>query len=314
MSFDITGYINTAGRIQVDDLDREAFLRRPLSPETLRCLRYMSDVESHTICYLRDVLVTPSHRDPDVTAFMSMWAFEEFWHGEAIDDVLRLHGQKADYDHIRSVREAQGLKDRISPIYQSIAANSIGEDFVAVHMTWGAINEWSAHAAYGSLMEKEEHPELTKLLTRIQRQETRHLAFYASQARERLARSKRARQLARFVTQRFWQPVGSTIQPREETTFVLKHLFGSEEGAEAIRKIDDKVDKLPGMEGLNLVTRGVAEFGAGIPVDHLPPLPNKSYGKPLGLIAGAAAAAGAAKVLGSRFARSRRRTALGISA
>jgi hypothetical protein len=37
------------------DLDR-AFADRPLSPETLRCLRYMHDIESHTVCYLRDLL------------------------------------------------------------------------------------------------------------------------------------------------------------------------------------------------------------------------------------------------------------------
>lgn len=297
MAFDIPGYISTAGRVQVDDLDLDAFAERPLSEEALRCLRYMSDVESHTICYLRDVLVTPSHRDPDVTAFMSMWAFEEFWHGEAIDSVLRAHGQKADYDHIREVREAQGLKDRLAPIYQSVAANAIGDDFVAVHMTWGAINEWSAHAAYGSLIEKERHPELTKLLGRIQRQESRHLAFYASQAKERLERSKRARSLARWVTERFWQPVGSTIQPVEETRFVLRHLLGDDAGAEAVRKIDEKVHKLPGMAGLNLVQRGVANFGAGVPVA----VASAGRGsRARGLLAGAAVVAGAAGIAAVR--------------
>ncbi|WP_407563679.1 ferritin-like domain-containing protein [Streptomyces sp. 184] len=298
MAFDIPGYINTAGRVQVDDLDLDAFAERPLSEEALRCLRYMSDVESHTICYLRDVLVTPSHRDPDVTAFMSMWAFEEFWHGEAIDSVLRAHGQKADYDHIREVREAQGLKDRLAPIYQSIAANAIGEDFVAVHMTWGAINEWSAHAAYGSLIEKEQHPELTKLLGRIQRQESRHLAFYASQAKERLERSQRARSVARWVTERFWQPVGSTIQPVEETRFVLRHLLGDDEGAAAVRKIDEKVHKLPGMAGLNLVQRGVADFGAGVPVADLGT--GRRGSRKRGLVAGAAVVAGAAGIAAVR--------------
>ena len=67
----------------------------------LRCLRYMSDVESHTICYLRDLLVTPSHRTPKITAFLTMWAYEEFWHGEALDKVLRAHGMPATYGHIR---------------------------------------------------------------------------------------------------------------------------------------------------------------------------------------------------------------------
>ena len=48
----------------------------------------MHDVEHHTVCYLRDLLVTPAHRDPEITTFLTMWTFEEFWHGEAIAAVL----------------------------------------------------------------------------------------------------------------------------------------------------------------------------------------------------------------------------------
>ena len=55
----------------------------------------MHDVEHHTVCYLRDLLVTPAHRDPDLTTFLTIWTFEEFWHGEAIATVLRAHGEPA---------------------------------------------------------------------------------------------------------------------------------------------------------------------------------------------------------------------------
>jgi len=59
-------------------------------------------------------------------------------------------------------------------------------------MTFGAINEWSTHAGYARLSAIENHPVLSELLGRIMRQETRHVAFYVTQARERLARSQRA--------------------------------------------------------------------------------------------------------------------------
>lgn len=147
MAFDIGEYTPKAHRVHDDDVDHDAFTDRPLSRSALRCLRYMSDVESHTICYLRDLLVTLSHKYPEITAFLTMWAYEEFWHGEALDAVLRAHEMPADYGHIRKVRLAQGFRDRIAPIGQSLAANIIGVDFVAVHVSWGAINEWSAHAA-----------------------------------------------------------------------------------------------------------------------------------------------------------------------
>ena len=52
----------------------------------------MSDVETHTVCYLRDLLVTPSHADPEITKFLTMWNFEEYWHGEVLDEVLEAHG------------------------------------------------------------------------------------------------------------------------------------------------------------------------------------------------------------------------------
>ena len=76
-----------------DDLDFDAFADDPLDADTLRVIEYMHDVELHTICYLRDLLVTPAHNDPDVTTFLSCWAYEELWHGEALGDVLAAHGR-----------------------------------------------------------------------------------------------------------------------------------------------------------------------------------------------------------------------------
>jgi len=263
VAFDISNFKNNSVRVKFDDVDYDSFRDRPLTPAALRTLRYMSDVESHTICYLRDLLVTPSHKDPEVTAFLTHWAYEEFWHGEALDEVLRVHGMLADYAHIREVRLAQGIKDRLAPINQALAANIIGEDFVAVHMSWGAINEWSAHAAYARMMQREDHPELTKLLKRVQKQETRHLAFYASQAKDRLERSAGARKLTRFAMKAFWGPVGSTIQPKRETAFVLNYLMGGPEGAKHIERIDRKMDELPGLYGMHLVRNAVAKYGVG---------------------------------------------------
>ncbi|GIL31069.1 ferritin-like domain-containing protein [Actinocatenispora comari] len=263
MAFDISNYKNNSVRVKFEDIDYDSFRERPLTPAALRTLRYMSDVESHTICYLRDLLVTPSHKDPEVTAFLTHWAYEEFWHGEALDEVLRVHGMLADYAHIREVRLAQGIKDRLAPINQALAANIIGEDFVAVHMSWGAINEWSAHSAYARMMQREDHPELTKLLKRVQKQETRHLAFYASQAKDRLERSAKARKLTRFAMKAFWGPVGSTIEPKRETAFVLNYLMGGPEGAKHIERIDRKMDELPGLGGMNLVRKAIAKFGVG---------------------------------------------------
>jgi hypothetical protein len=263
MSFDIVNYSATAHRVVDDDIDYSAFAHTPLPEATLRALQYMSDVESHTICYLRDLLVTPSHQDPEITTFLTMWAYEEFWHGEVLDKVLAAHGRAVGPDRIRRIRLAQGRSDRLSPIYQALAANLIGENFIAVHMTFGVINEWSTYAGYGRLLARTDHPELTKVVGRIQRQETRHVAFYASQARERLERSRTVRLLTRFVLRAAWTPVGSGIMPAAETAFLLRYLMGGAEGARMIRQIDDKIDRLPGLAGMHLVSRAAARYGVG---------------------------------------------------
>ena len=95
MSIDTDTLVRRSARLQFDDLDLGVFSARPLDPDTLRCLRYMHDVEGHTVCYLRDMLVTRAHRDPNVTAFLTCWNYEEHWHGDAIGRVLDAHGEIA---------------------------------------------------------------------------------------------------------------------------------------------------------------------------------------------------------------------------
>ncbi len=60
----------------------------------------MCHVEYHTVCYLRDLLTTPSHKEPEVGAFMTMWNREEFWHGEALAAVLARHGITHPESHV----------------------------------------------------------------------------------------------------------------------------------------------------------------------------------------------------------------------
>jgi hypothetical protein len=259
--FDIVTYTAQVAPVSLDGIDFGAFRDRPLSPETLRCLRFMHDVESHTVCYLRDLLVTPSHADPRVTEFLTMWNYEEFWHGEAIGRVLAAHGEPYGAARIGPMRARLGLRDRVAPVDNAGAGSLIGDDFVAVHMTWGALNEWSTQVGYARLAERADHPVLTELLSRIQRQESRHVAFYASEARLRLERSPRARRLVRWALRTQWAPVGSSVMPRAETEFLLRYLLSGTEGAVAVGRLDANVHRLPGLDGLHVVKRAAAGYG-----------------------------------------------------
>lgn len=253
MQFDIEAFKARTQQLRWDDLDLTEFRDRPLDEGTLRCLRFMHDVEFHTVCYLRDLLVSPAHDDPEVTSFLSMWAFEEFWHGEAIAQVLTAHDEPAGRERVARMRRRLGLRERLRPLWMLIGSAVAGRDFVALHMAWGAINEWTTQAGYARLAARAEHPLLDELLKRIMRQEGRHIDFYASQAESRLASSVRAQRITRWALTKLWSPVGSGVMPIAETRHLARYLFGDDEGAKAARRIDRRVSRLPGMQGLNLL-------------------------------------------------------------
>jgi hypothetical protein len=56
----IDSYKTRAGRLDLEGIDFDDFRDQPLPADALRSLRYMHDVEHHTVCYLRDLLLTPA--------------------------------------------------------------------------------------------------------------------------------------------------------------------------------------------------------------------------------------------------------------
>ena len=255
MGFNIETYKRRSAPVALDGVDLGEFARQPLDPETIRCIQYMHDIEHHTICYLRDLLVTPAHRDHEMTTFLTMWALEEYWHGEALGAVLAAHGERAGGDRVTPMRMRLRMKESLSPLFFGLGSAIAGRSFAAIHMTWGAINEWTAQAAYGRLAQRAAHPALSELLKRIQRQEGGHIDFYASQATKRLDGDRMVQRATRFALRRFWSPVGSDVMPDHEVAFVGRHLFGGAEGRAAVERVDRHIDRLPGLEGLRLMAR-----------------------------------------------------------
>jgi len=252
--FDIDAFKARSAPVSLEGVDLDSFRDEPLDPDSLRCLRYMHDVEYHTVCYLRDLLVTPAHRDPTITTFLTLWNLEEMYHGEAIGAVLAAHGEPAGRPRIGSTRQRLGRFDRLAPAAHTMGSLLVGQAWTAVHMTWGAVNEWTAQAAYARLGQRAGHPALSTLLGRIMRQEGRHADFYARQAERRLRVDARARWLTRTALRRWWAPVGSTLLPRSEVAFLAGHLFTGRDGRAMTERIDRRLDQLPGLGGLHLAT------------------------------------------------------------
>lgn len=257
MAFDLDSYGRVAGKLDISDLDlARAFAERPLPEASLRCLRYMHDVEHHTTCYLRNLLNTRAHNDPEITDFLTIWNYEEHWHGDALGQVLRAHTEPAT-PRVASMRERLGWKMTASPLGW-MALSAATRHFLAVHMVFGAVNEWTTQGAYARLIKVADHPTLTELLKRIMKQEGRHIDYYRSKSIELLDGQPRAQRTVRRFLRTVWHPVGSTVMPAAETRHLGRTLFAGPDGQAVVERIDRRVDQLPGLQGLSLLRGALA--------------------------------------------------------
>ena len=195
--------------------------------------------------------------DPEVTSFLTLWNYEEFWHGEAIAGILEAHDEQAGIIRIAALRRRLPKRDAWRPLTFQLAS-AITPHLTAVHMTWGAVNEWTTQAAYARLSKLANNPTLTEVLRRIMKQEGRHIDFYSNQARSRLADSRAAQRLTRWALRRFWAPVGTGVVPDQEVDFLRCYLFGDEDGRSVADRIDRRVDRLPGLDGMYLLRGAVS--------------------------------------------------------
>jgi len=260
-AFDLDRFLRVCGATKPECFDWTTPQPR-LGDDALFTIAYMMDIESHTIVYLRDLLSTRVVRDNEVTAFLSSWAYEEFFHSLLLRRFLATQNVAIDDQRFADLRSRTSLADRV--IRPAIAILSrMTRHFPAVHMTFGAINEISTLTGYQALIARtdlapersdSQRPLLTTILERIIKDERRHFAFYFNQARRRL-RAPAARRLTAFLVRNFWTPVGVTVRGDPAMRRVCAYLFPGERGVEHLARVDRSIARLPGLEWFDLGAR-----------------------------------------------------------
>jgi hypothetical protein len=127
-------------------------------------------------------------------------------------------------------------------------------------MTFGAVHEMTTAQAYRRMIEIADHPILTGILKAIIREESAHTHFYWSVARLELRKNNAAQRLARRVIEHFYYPVGQGSLKKERTKEVVSILFGADEALVMLdRSVTQRVQQLPGFDGLTKVTETIGE-------------------------------------------------------
>jgi hypothetical protein len=255
--FDVREYARTAVGSLREGLNLDAYASAPLGADTLRTLSFLQAIERSTMQHLRTVLVTPTHKDARVTAFLTTWAFEKYWIADALSGILSVHSAVPVARRRNAIsRFFREIAERFEPIKESLVANQIGVEMIAVHMTIGAIDGWLTQAAYARLAQLDKNSELDSTIERILEIKARHLTFFEPQAEFRLSASTRAQKLTRKRLKRETWPIGAgDLAPASAKDFYSR-LFATEPGL--ARSIDGAINGLPGLAGLGLIEKASA--------------------------------------------------------
>ncbi len=246
----IERYIEVSRKLDLTGVAWDDIPNHPMAPGALECLIYMMDVEGYTRGYLRDLLNTAAIEDHEVSRFMTLWAYEELFHQETLERFLGYFGRQFPRTRQKDLLANTAWHDRLM-MHGAGLLSYASNDFIATYMTWGALNELTAGAAYELLAERCGHPVLTDLLSRIMKDERRHFSFYYHQAAKRLD-NRTARVMASTVLRNFWHPVGHGVKTTAEMRHLTTYCFASPQGRARIQEIDGKIAALPGLAGFNL--------------------------------------------------------------
>jgi rubrerythrin len=255
--FQLDKFLAASKPLDLSGITLEDAANYPLSDSEVAVIRYMQDTELYTVHYMKALLETSALADTECRAFLVCWGYEECFHGRALARILEVCGHEPSK---RSIEEFARPR-KFTEVLQDAGGrllSMISPDFVAVHNTWGAINELTAVHAYTRLAELSANPVLAAVCRRLVKDERRHFAFYYAQARRRL-RSPLAMRMTAFAIRSLWEPVGGSMAPRAERDFVGYYLFDDADGRARLAEVDSTIAKLPGMEWFHMVSNDVAE-------------------------------------------------------
>lgn len=244
--------IATSEKLELGGLDWDLAAAVGLTEDERYILTYFADIEAQTLVYLRDFLGTRAAFEPEVAGFITMWNYEEFFHGEALGRLLAVCGHPLEERRLASVRLGASARERFEAALARGLSWAFPDAFPVLYMTWGAVQELTTLRGYERIAQTTRNPVLAEICRRIAKQERRHFAWYFNSARERLARSATAREITRRALAWFWTPVGAGVKSPAEVRRLMDVLFPGAVLARVARDIDARIHALPGLDGVPL--------------------------------------------------------------
>ncbi|HVV87976.1 MAG TPA: acyl-ACP desaturase [Kofleriaceae bacterium] len=250
---DIQRHLAASQRLMFDDLDWDAARAAGLTADERAVLEFFTDIEGQTVFYMLELAKLDAvARQAELMTFLTMWNYEEHFHSVALARLLRECGgaERNAMTRACELRANARWKARIEDGIQRLLAMLAPRPFLALWMTWGASQELLTTRGYEELGRSTANPVLAELCKRIAKQERRHFAYYFQGARERLAESRGARRLVRFVLERSWSPVGSGVKTPADHVDLVSRMFKGDRLTSVLEQLDARLSELPGLSGV----------------------------------------------------------------
>jgi hypothetical protein len=217
-TFDVRGYAASATGIRPETVDLSEFEQRPLGDRSCGAVRLLVGAMSGTIAQLRDILVTPSHLESRLTAFLTTRAFEHYWSAHTLS--LIADPSRAGEQLYAGPPSDTTRLDLAAwrPVRRAITSNLLGHDHVAQTATLGLVDSLLTARVARRLPDLDGR--LSDVAGRLVDITSTHADFYDEQAELRLAASWRARSITRLGLRSFAWPVR-----RPDGTPSLGHLL-----------------------------------------------------------------------------------------
>src|SRR5688572_2112318 len=221
----------------------------PLASAEIEWLTYATQVEWGTEYYFA---VLDISKDPLVHRFLRTWLDQEVVHADLLRRLLAEAGVQVTPVHRQwQKRFAKWRGTQLNRLARWV----IGDDFFAVHMAWGAVNELSTQRFYGVMRSQTANPLLRDILRDVMAQEAMHYAFYRNVAIRRLNGNRRAQRIVRWALARLWTPVGVGLRTRRDADLIIAGILGGH--PEVAAQMDAQIDRMPGLAGLGLARRSL---------------------------------------------------------
>jgi hypothetical protein len=221
-----------------------------LTDEEVFQLTYAAQVEWGTEGTFASLDISP---DPVVRRFLRVWLAQEVVHAELLARVLARCGATVAPVHRERKHRWGAARGKV---INQLARLGVGDDFFAVHMSWGAINELTTLRFY-SVMRARTHSALLRAVLRdVIAQEALHYSFYRNVAMRRLVGNARGQRIVRWTIDHLWTPVGMGLRSRPDVDRLMVGLFADR--PDQVVQMDSQINRIPGLADLNLIRRTLA--------------------------------------------------------